>query len=331
MTHRYVVISPNHSLLPVARRLRTTGAEVHLLIGREYWEGLDGEAAGDPRCPEDLAWAIAEVESGATLVTNQPELWVPFSNGRRLGRVQSPTGPLSPVRLGGWFDGEVLRDPHLLVVDQGPWNGGWGPQWVPGGMTLVAPGPEADLELLAALWTPITAELKARGFIGLVQAGLAPTDTAGAELRGFIAGWPFLHTEVWLSDVTLPEGLDGVPHREARHTVGIPVSIGPWPWPVEWNLGTEELSTEGMTPQQLAQVFWHDVKIDRGARTITAGRRDGLIGVAVGSGHTLERARATALDTALALPLSGKQLRTDVAGTVPQVLATLEVAFGVRV
>ena len=341
MTHSsFVVITRTHGLLPLARRLRSEGHPVHLMVWDPlYTRQVDGPLAGDPQQPEDLQWAIAEAEGGAVVVTDLEGLRAPFGNAHRfLGPLSWPTEPYSPLRLGGWFDGEDLQCPHVLVADVGPFGGGAGDPRVLGGLTLVNPDPRADLSLLRHLWTPVLAELKARDFVGLVSAGVGTNEVGAPELTGVKAGWPGLHTAVWLSELEgLGDVLTGVkaPALDPwahRYVTALPVSIPPWP-----NLGDPaaeppqgELLVEGLTPQQLARVFWHDVVVDTKRRAVVAAQRDGLVGVARGAAHCLELSRARALEIGLAAQVAGKQLRADLGQSVAAVLSALEQGYGVQ-
>lgn len=338
MTPSFVVATRTHGLIPVARRLRASGCEVHLLVSEpEYHSTVDGGLAGGTT-PEDLQWAVSQVEQGATLVTDLPELWVPFGNvpGRRYGVLGWSEPPRSTLRLGGWFTGSQLVNPHVLIADVGPWTGGAGDPSQLGGATLVIPDPRADLTLFGRLWDRLLTELKALDFRGLIQAGVDVDETGYPELRGLTAGWPWLHTHAWLSELdNLPGVLAGTEEPridpwEHRWVTALPVSIPPWPNPSTREAAPEHPAIEGLTPQQSAQVLWHDVRVDTGRRAVVPARRDGLLGVARGAAHTLELSRARALEIALAVRVEGKQLRSDVGSQCGPLLAALEAGYGVR-
>ncbi|GAF72142.1 unnamed protein product, partial [marine sediment metagenome] len=270
-------------------------------------------------------------EGQATLLTDVPSLTVPFSNAHtRYHRVEQETPAHEPIRLGGWFDGETLLAPHLLVYDMGAWPGGLGAS-VPGGCTLVTPDPTQDLGFLEDLWRPILERLKAQDFKGLVNADLKQSPNTGdVSLGGCEAGWGFLQTHAFVSELEgLGEVLTGTPPRlPRRFTVTIPVSIPPWP-----NLdarGRAPRPVSGLTEPNLGQFFWHDVVIDQESRSIRTASLDGLVGIARGTADTHYLARVLAVERARQLQVDEKQFRVDAGETVPQVLASLEHKFGLR-
>ena len=223
------------------------------------------------------------------------------------------------------------------MVDRGAWPGGTGPP-ILGGISLVLPDPDMDLGFMDELWQPVVDQLKAQSFKGLVQAGMQQsTETGGLELHGVEAGWPWLHIHAWLAElVNLDQVLTGSPpHHEpgVRYVVALPVSVPPWPiWPVQpKSLAQADLLVGGLTPQDASHFFWHDVTIDEQAHELRGAGQDGLLGVATGSGHSLELARALALGRAGRLAVPNKQHRGDVATQTAAILASLELQFGLRI
>jgi hypothetical protein len=338
----FVVVTQSHGLLPVARRLRAEGNSVYLMVwDPAYRAPLDGDLAGDPTDPDDLAWAVAQCEQGAVLVNDVPEVVTVFGRAPRtfhvLGTNEPPT---SLLRLGGWFDGAQLVGHHVLIADPGPWPGGSGNPTVLGGLTCVVPAPQAPFELVEELWALVLPELKAREHQGLVQAGIGLSPTGGVALSGLTLGWSPLHTHVWLSEL---ERLDAVLLGEAqpyhdpwlhRYTTALPVTIAPWPNPRVEDAEHSPLEPILLAPQRASQLFWHDAhraadEPDGQHLAWVAAQRDGLIAVSVGSAHSLELARARALDTAQAIGIRGRQIRLDVGGEVGRQLAALEAAYGV--
>jgi hypothetical protein len=334
----FLVISRQHGLIPFANRLRLEGHKCDLVVWKhryeKAWEGglveksLRG-SQGEIRRDILEGYIKHCEEGGATLLTDVPSLTTPFSNAqRRFHIVESETPAQNSIRLGCWFDGEHLQAPHLLIYELGAWPGGLGAK-TPGGVTLAVPDPQQDMGFLEELWRPILERLKAQDFRGLVNADLDQSpDTGEVSLTRFEAGWPFLQTHAFLSEL---EGFGevlsgGVPRLPRRFTVAIPVSIPPWP-----NLdarGRPPRPVTGLTEPNMGQFFWHDVVIRQEARTIDTAGLDGLVGVARGSANTFYLARLLALGRAQQLRVEEKQFRPDVGESVPQVLATLEHKFG---
>jgi hypothetical protein len=334
----YLIISRQHGLLPFANRLRLEGHQCDLVVWKhryeKAWEGSLVEKAlrgsqGEIR-RDILEGYIQHCEAGeATLLTDVSSLTIPFANAKtRYHQVEWDEPAKGPIRVGGWFDGEALQAPHLLVFDMGAWPGGLG-AYVPGGCTLIAPDPTQDLGFLEDLCRPILERLKAQDFKGLVNADLEQSpETGEISLGGAQAGWPFLHTHAFLSEL---EGFGevlsgGVPRLPRRFTVAIPVSIPPWP-----NLdarGRAPRPIEGLTEPNVGQFFWHDVVLKQEDRSIRTAGLDGLVGVARGSANTHYLAKALAVGRAQQLRVEEKQFRLDVSDTVPQVLASLEHKFG---
>ena len=334
----FLIISRQHGLIPFANRLRLEGHTVDLVVWKhryeKAWEGSLVEKAlrgsqGEIR-RDILEGYIKHCEEGkATLLTDVPSLTTPFANAViRYHHVEWDSPARGPIRLGGWFDGETLRAPHLLVLDMGAWPGGLGAS-VAGGCTLIAPDPAQDLGFLDVLWQPILERLKAQDFKGLVNADLEQDpETGNVRLAGVEAGWPFLHTHCFISEL---EGFGellsgGVPRLPKRFTVAIPVSIPPWP--TQDARGRDPRPVEGLTEPNLGQFFWHDVVLEQDTRSIRTAGLDGLVGIARGAADTHYLARVLAVERARQLRVEEKQFRMDVSETVPQVLASLEHKFG---
>jgi hypothetical protein len=340
----FLVISQRHGLIPLAHRLRLEGHAVDLIVWKRRFErAWDGKitkllrgSKGEIQHDSDTMRTVQDhVRQGrAVLLTDVPGLegfdGTPYKFGV-LGGEQEPT---SAIRLGGWFTGEALVDPHLLVCDVGAWPGGLGAP-VLGGMTLVRPGPQAELGFLEELWRPFLERLKAMDFRGLVGAGLRQSaDDGGVRLEGLDAGWPWLQRHAWLSELTNFGGvlLGELPIMEegSRFTTVLPVTVPPWP---VWDAPTREepVKVEGLTPADMQQVFWHDVVVDEEHRSLRSAGLDGLLGVVRGAAFTPELARARALERAGRLRVPGKQYRPDVGMRVGEVLASLELQFGLRI
>ena len=173
-------------------------------------------------------------------------------------------------------------------------------------------------------------------FRGLVQVGFREGPTGGLEIQGIECGWPFLHTHAFVSELeSLADLLEGKTVELPQRIVQVvPVSLPPWPLvirPKETGVPSlkESREVEGLTPKQLAQVFWHDVQLDPVKRKVASGGLDGLLGVTRGAAHTPELARSRCLAIALAIQVPEKQFRPDAGALVPQVLAEFEARLGI--
>lgn len=337
----FLVFSHRHGLVPIAHRLRSSGAPVELVINKRTFEGA--WAGGFDKVlshtqgsltTENMDLVRQRVAEGLTALVSDTNTVKDFHGPWSYRTLDWDERPPSGVRLGAWFDGQDLKGHHFLVLDMGAWPGGLGLQ-VAGGATLVHFDVGQDLSPIQALWAQIVEQLKARDFRGLVNAGLE-VGPEGVHLTGVEAGWPWLHTHAWLSALTnLRQVLAGaapVFEPEARYVVALPVTVPPWPiWPVQVQARAEAVQLGGLAPEDLGRWFWHDVTIDAQERVLRGAGRDGLLGVARGSGHHLEVARASALEQASRLQVPGKQLRADVAAQTPRVLSLLELHLGMRV
>jgi hypothetical protein len=244
------------------------------------------------------------------------------------------------MRLGGWFDGEKLRGHHLLIVDRGAWPGGMGPA-IDGAMTLIRVDIPASIEMVDTLTEKWQDELKAGGFRGLVQWNLNfQTESGEPEADRMEAGWPFLHTHAFVSEMEDFSGLLADP--TAPGTVGprtllprkfvtvYPISRPPWPTR-KARFRFDLVPIQGLTPPQMGRVFWHDVQVQPEDQSISTAGLDGLVGIARGAGDTNELALVRALEIGLRLRLPEKQFRSDVGRQVQSALAELEGRFGVLI
>jgi len=202
---------------------------------------------------------------------------------------------------------------------------------------LIRPGSDIELSLAGELWATVVEELKARDFRGLVSADVEQSlETGLLHVTRWEAGWPWLHTHAWLSELeNLGAVLSGTPPHHAegsRYVVALPVTIPPWPvWPVQSQAIAATPVVEGLTKQELGKLFWHDVVVDAESQVLQGAGLDGLLGVARGSAHSFELARVQALDLANRIQVLGKQFRPDVGSSVPGVLGVLELQYGLRV
>ena len=326
---KILVFSHHHGLLPFAYRLKRENHEVTTVVWNaryaKAWEGRLEKLNGKPT-PESLANEIEAARSGDLVVmTDSLKGQELFKEAKFLYGVPQQVPFASPpsLCLSGWFmDGQLLNA-HWVVPDWGLWPGGLGPT-VLGGSTLIRT--PRTLQVPQALVDALTGQ----GFRGLLVIGLDYVE-ASRELvpTGFLAGWPFLFTHLFVSSLAnlgnllageVPEltsiGGRAVPTFE----VALPVSQPPWPIPGA--PGPQPVQLTGLSNEVARQCFFHDLALN-GSEVWTAGL-DGLVAVARGSGNSLARAQSQALAVAHALPLPQKQFRIDVGGRVPQVLIGLE-------
>jgi hypothetical protein len=347
---KFLVISHTHSLLPFAYRLQLAGHDVQTVVVVQAFEAAwKGKMEPSPRdskgklSPDFLKelTRIANTEE-SIILTDDWKLQQMLGEGVFGVHTQQHIvtgGLVTPVRLGGWFDGERMVAPHLLVVDRGAWTGGMGPA-VDSGLTMVRIDvPETQMMVEGLVQTQVD-ELKSSGFRGLVQLSLNfQTEDGQPEVDGMSAGWPFLHTHAFVSELEdfaglLAEGTSEDEQSPSHHLLPskfvsvLPVSRPPWPTR-KARFRFDLAQVKGLTPPQLGRIFWHDVQVDSEAGTISTAGLDGLLGVVRGAADTSELALARALEVAVRLRLPEKQFRPDVGRQVQTVLAELEGRYGV--
>ena len=331
----HLVISHRHELIPIANRLRTQGAETDLIVWRQRferaWDGMINPTISRARgeiSDETLDVCREQVASGeVSLLTNVYNL-TGFT-GRVFGRLETPQLPLGQFRIGAWWD-DGLKAPHVLFYDMGAWPQGLG-AWVPGCVTMMLPQGDVDLEFLEKLLEPVTTQLKAKDFRGLFNADIiVDPNTAGLAFHGFDAGWPFLHTHAFVSELENMSGLiDGaVPEftEGIKFVTVIPVTVPPYPADGK----AREFPIEGLTPKDIANYFWHDVTVDKEGGKLDSAGLDGFLGVARGAAWSCELARARALQRAVAMQVPEKQFRVDAAARVGEWLGVIEQEFNFK-
>jgi hypothetical protein len=325
-----VVYSHRHHLTPYYFRLVNQGSPAYLLVHKQPYESaLSGKVTPALRGenhelnPETLKVIQDQVASGeAVLLTDLKKHQ--FVGGRILG-VREFIPPKGILRLGAWFDGHGFLAHHLLICDEGMWPGGLGPQRL-GGLTMVLPREPLSDGPVHSLLAPVAESLQ--GFVGLVQVGIdLDPETGGFKAAGTIAGWPWLHSAAFISELeNFPAVCYGteapVFTRGKRFVTVVPVSIPPYPNPGR----APKVKLEGLTPQYAAKWFWMDARVE-GNQLWSAGL-DGMLGIARGAAGTPELARATAVTLAGTLGVPEKQFRTDTGALVPTVLAQLEQSLG---
>jgi len=352
-----IVISREHKLLPLAHRLRNVeGWPTEVVVWkRSYenaWEGMLKKDVLSSKREINAAsvtdWADRANKGELVVVHDVPKLEGAFNSNStfpvmaqvgvpssvRLGLfpVMARVGTPSSIRLGFWWNGKEPQLPHLLVCDMGAWPGGRGRK-VLGGLTLIAVT-DNNLALWQELfgndgnWIPDT------GFKGLVNVGLL-------EERGKLVnecwetGWPDLHTQVFMSAVDgswgelLTQGV--LPVFTNKFTVGIPVSVPPWP-------GSSNIVSQarGVKDQKIDlnhklhnHVYWHDVKVNVEEKALYTAGLDGLVGVVHASSNSFENALHKCLGIADLVGLWEKQFRSDIGGGVRMLESQLEEHYGV--
>lgn len=322
---KILVFSHHHGLLPYSWRLKREGHEVLTVVWNQRyaraWEGrLDKLTQGKPTA-EGLAEEIELAKAGELVVmTDSMKGQEMFSEARFLyGVPQQVPFPVPPrLCLGGWFDGTELRSPHWLVPDWGLWPGGLGISSVLGGCTLLRTPRSLPIA------EPVAAALTEQRYKGLVVVGLDYME-ASRELVpiGFVAGWPFLFTHLFVSGLeNLGTLLAGDPPESNGKPFEVAMPVSQPPWPIAGAPGPEPVRLDGLSNELARQCFFHDLTL-KGAEPWTAGL-DGLVAVVRGSGASLGSAQSRALAAASALPLPSKQFRVDVGARVPGMLMVLE-------
>jgi len=338
----FLVLSRQHSLLPFAHRLQLEGHDVQTIVYNPGNKGkYEGAYAGVLKLSFyhgekkrhkvlELFKEMARDSPDAIVLTNDHRAAKDFREAKTLfATLKEDKKPVGILRLGAWFDGKLLQAPHLLIVDEGLYPGGMGARG-DAGMTLIQFRWKSNLTKLVGLEREEL--LAARKFRGLCQWGIDLTPEGELTLTdGIESGWPMLHTHAFVSELpAFGEVLSGaVPELPTKFTVVLPVTRPPWPYPVMHSPGQSII--EGLTDEQIGQVFWHDAAVDQKRRTISTAGLDGLVGVVRGAADSFELAQARALKLAATMRFPEKQFRPDVGGVVRQTLAVLEERFGVRV
>lgn len=362
---KFLVLSHTHSLLPFAYRLQLLGQEVQPVVSVQAfeaaWRGKMEPSPRDPKGRLGSTWLtdLAESSKQDTIVLTDDwklqalfrEAGAPNIFGVHRQQHTTMEGLTGGLRFGAWFDGENLHGHHALVVDRGAWPGGMGPN-IDGAMTMIRiddPETIGEIDRLATVWRE---ELKSGSFKGLVQFGLNfQTEHGEPEIDGMTAGWPFLHTHAFLSELedfssllsegqnasseyqsqVLPPGAKAdpaTPLLPRKFVTVLPISRPPWPTR-KARFRFDLAPVEGLTPTQTGRVFWHDVQVDTEAGKLTTAGLDGLVGIVRGAADTSELALGRVLEVALRLQMPEKQFRSDCGRRVQLALSELEGRYGV--
>ena len=348
---KYLVMTREHGLLPVAHRLTSEGHDVEAIVQKERFEGAWGgklhkilrNSKGQLSAPNLEPVAKSAIEAETVVLTDigaNKKLVSIFEGAPYLHATLEFQFHGMSTAIGGWWDGGAVSALHLLVFDVGVWPGGLGPA-LPGGCTLVridTVGPEfealkADLEVQLG---SVTLDDKPTTFRGLFNFGFGPDENGTLQLGRAQFGWPYLQTQAFLSEVEkfgdVLLGQD--PVLPEKFVTVIPVSMPPWPCGGS-NAREVVIQPDGkhpaLPPMLSGSVFWHDIRVDEETQSISTAGLDGFVSVHRGAGSYPETARGKALAGATALQLPEKQYRPDAGTRVPVVLTQLEHLFGIVV
>jgi len=336
----FLVVSHRHDLIPFAYRLKNQGHKTELVVCTELfqkaWEGkFDHILPAKEVNAENLGPSLDLARRGEVTVISDN-----FKTSRMFEGVDNFYGvlsleefdkPTSPVRVGVWYENEAFTNPHLLIYDLGTWPGGLGPA-IPGGLTLLRIEGE-NIGFFHEFIAPLVDTLARTSFQGLVQVGIQEDPVKGLVPDGLQLGWPFLQSHAFVSELeSLSSLLEKSPQTLPKKAVTVvPVSLPPWPYRGSRRAGVSKEGREvsGLTPKQVAQIFWHDVRLNTDTRTISSGGLDGLLGVSRGAANTplLAVLRARALATAL--DVEEKQYRPEAGAAVESTLAQFEARLGI--
>jgi hypothetical protein len=330
-----------HELLPLAHRLRREGHEVNAFVWRSRFERAWGgqiekiaRHSDGTIFAETLSEPIEEAAKGNLIVlTTVRRVAELFHAAKHLYAVPGSLSTIAPIDrllLGGWFDGETIQAPHLLVADWGAWTGGQGPH-VLGGLTQIRLEREAPPFVSGALAAAVE-RMKSASFRGLFHCDVEEQATTGEmRLRGMSVGWPWLHVQSFVAELkSLSETLGGAPPTLLHKYVSVlPVTTPPWPNDKQQETVPGGTEIGGLTPQQQGRAFWFDLQVDKEAGKLRTAGLDGLLAVATGcSDSTPALARARALEIAVRMQVPAKQHRQDHGLLVDSVLSTLEDRWG---
>jgi len=343
---KFLVVSHTHGLLPFGHRLQREGHTVQpIVVIKQFESAWHGKLKPSPRDSKSL---LSEDFIRETFTQARSEGWTVLTDSFQLekrlreefkippshlyGRLRFPDEPSSILRVGGWFDGDRMGHLFGLIVERGAWHGGMGPD-IDGSLTLIRIDNLKAKSLMESIIQKEVDELKSLDFRGLVQFGLEfQTETGSPQVKGVGAGWPSLVTHGFLSELDTfgqllhQDHLDVSQLLPKKFVTVLPVSRPPWPTAkARFRFSTDPV--EGLTPQQMGRVFWHDVQVDQEAGQLRTAGLDGLIGVVRGAADTSQLSLALALETATRLQIPEKQFRTDAGQQVQNTLAQLEQKF----
>jgi hypothetical protein len=327
---QFLVASNKHALLPFAWRLQREDHSVDVIVHKPRYR-----AAWEPKIPkvnieagldETLQLYHESVMAGDMIVlTDVRKVRDFFTGAPRLYAqldIEDWGSHRPPLAMGGWFDGATWRNLHWLVLDWGLWPGGHGPS-ILAGATMIRQEP---VFLGPEHWFGgFTESLIAQNFSGLVTIGLRYNDEH-EELQpvGITAGWPWLHSHLFVAGVDNLGGVLGGEHAKWRpesrtFTVGLSVTQPPWPYPTSQRPATTAI--KNVSSDVVKETFFHDITLDGPLSTASL---DGLVAVVTSSANTSQLARTKALAFAEQIRFPERQARSDVGAGIEQILVGLE-------
>lgn len=344
MDPKFLVLSREHHLLPLAHRLRNIeGAPTEVIVWKKSYENAwDGMIEKDLMSSkrelhtDSITKLVERAVAGELIVVHDvPSLASTnaFEEAEHAYCIEPSEGEPSalPVRLGWWNTTEGSGAMHLLVYDMGAWPGGMG-RSIPGGVTLIKLEGEG-----LVFFQAMAKDHYAPSFQGLINVELVED---GGELRfgKYELGWPHLQTQAFMGAVSTDwTHILGFPYAEPliekQYTVAQPLSVPPWPTnPSAKVLGrsVKDLPIE-LNAKLHKHVYWHDVWVDKENKTLFTAGLDGLVGIVHASADTFEGARQRALSIAALVGVKEKQFRPDIGHLVQPLLASLEENYGVVV
>lgn len=332
---KVLVITHKHHLLPFAWRLHNHHhVPVEVIVKNKRFEKAWGGRLPKLELPQvgekELYAAVREivVEQGMVVVTDS-DRW-----SQELGGIPNlfptlPFGkePISPLYVGGWFDGERFISRHLYIEEWGLWPGGMGPS-MPAVGTCIFNERNWPVGLEVAL-NYKKDELKGLSFRGLVLVALGIGGATGSiEPLRMKAGWHLPHAHTFLSDLEdmpgLLMGLEQFPHKSIVMSALVTVP----PYPFSSGRAEEPRGILIESKELTKRMFFHDLQLN-GEEITTAGL-DGLVAIVRGSGRSFQVARGELLRVANAIQVREKQFRTDAGLQTEQVYSYLqELGLGV--
>lgn len=323
---RALIASNGHGLLPFAWRLRREEVDTEVLVFKDKyeaaWEGMPIEkiVRGKDKSKHTLK-LLAEMANDGDMVvlTDSSRGLKIFASAKDVfPRLLTQGEGKGAFALGAWFNGESFVLEHLLLNDWGLWPGGLGPN-VLGGMVLVNRSTALHSQL-----KPLEDQLKSANFKGLISAQVLVAPSGQFTLGQVEFGWPNLHSEAFLSDISSLSdllSLNGDVYLGCKYVVTLPVTTPPYP--LSGRSQVESATIGGLDPEDTKSIFFHDFKTNGHSEILSAGL-DGYLCVVRGSGNNLTMARQRALAIAAKIQVPEKQVRLDVGARADFVLGMLE-------
>lgn len=318
----FTIVSKSHTLLPLAWRLHREGHKVTATVLRKSFRGKAWKGLPLKQVDE---W---KPEEGSILITDTTD--AAKSPHRPLFSAQA--GEPAALVLGGWLDTEGnVHGPHLWMPSYGAWPGGQGLQVEAGGcLWWPRQGEEWAARLHPLLLSKLD-ELKSAGALGLVKVGLQWNQLLKQfETREDSLGWGFgdLHGEAFVSELQdLGQLLEyGHLARKDGFTQVVVVSMPPWPameYDYKCNSRAPSVPLAGLSDEDHARIFWHDIKVPKAGELWTGGL-DGRLATVRGHGQSPLAARTRAFALAGKIRVPGRQIRGDLGGEADEALLLMD-------